>query len=211
MDKIFKTPLIFNGEDETLVLIYGNYIIGKLTQEGVNSIIKNIEQDTFNDSGFESLIIVKDILDYKFERDFDFTIAFSVLIDGLDSYKSISFKNAEEAIKAENSFQEHFKQLGFKREERPLKALEAATTPAICTAFVAIVGGLITWFAYSFQDWKPQRDIVVKKFVYYLIKISQFIGFYPFLIITLLLMAACLRWMIKRMVNPPILIKAVKN
>jgi hypothetical protein len=210
MDKIFKTPLIFNGEDETQVLIYGNYIIGKLTQAGIDSIIKNIDENTFNDSGFESLIKINDVLSYEFEPDVNSYIWFSVKSDESTLDESVDFQDAEEAKKAEKSFEQNFKQLGFKREEKQLTALDAATTPGICTAVVATIGALITWFAYSFQDWEPQRDMVMKKFVYYLIKISQFVGYCPFLIITILLTAACLFWMVKRMANPPFEIKAVK-
>jgi len=210
MDAIFKTPLIFNGEEETVVLMYGNYIISKMTQADADFAIKNIDQRMFDESSFDSIIKVRNVVEYEFEPENDAAIIFGVANGAITSYETIDFKDVETTKNAEKSFGECFKQIGFRREEKQLTALKAAISPGIVTAFVGGLGGIITWLSYSFQDWEPSRTQRVKWFAYLFVKISKSVGYLPFLIITAVLTIICLFWMIKRMANPPLLVKAVK-
>lgn len=211
MEKIFENPMIFNGEDDNVVLVYGDFIVGKITSAISDVCIGNINKEIFDGSGFDSIIKIKEVFEYEFEPDIDSHIMFGVKNSEGKSYVTIDFQNAEVAKEAEKSIKEQFKTLGFKREEKQLTATQAAVTPGLVALFIAILGGLFTWFAYGLQGYESQRTRVVKWYVYIFVKITKVVGYYPFLIITVLLTIACLFWMVKRMANPPFKISSVKE
>ncbi|MDQ1165141.1 hypothetical protein [Flavobacterium sp. SORGH_AS_0622] len=210
MEKIFDKPIILNGLDGNVVLIYGEYIIGNITKENADLNIERIDKEVFKPSEFESIINVKDVVEYEFEVGNDSHIMFGVSKEGSTSYETIDFQNVDIAKEAEKSIKEQFKALGFKREEKQLTAMQAAVSPGLVTLFVAVVGGLFTWLAYGVQDYESKRTRIVKWYVYLFEKIAKAVGYYPFLIITIVLTIICLFWMVKRMANPPYQIKAKK-
>lgn len=210
MKAIFDKPLVFDGDDEKVVLIYSNYIIGDITREDANLSIEKINKEVFDASFFESTIKIEDIFEYEFELDVDTCIMFSVKNNDGTSYKNIEFRNVETAKAAEQSFKDQFKQLGFKRKEEQLSAMSASVTPLIITLIVGLIGGALTWFAYELEDYENTRTRVVKWYVYLMVKISKAVGYLPFLIITALLVVLCLFWVAKRMANPPVKVSAVK-
>lgn len=210
MTTVFDRPIILDAEKENVVLIYSDYIIGDITKEDANLTIDKIEKVGFNPSEFISVIKVKEVFEYEFEKDVDACIMFGYKNDEGTSYKSIDFKDTETAIKAENLIKEQFKKLGFDRKEEQLSAVSAAISPLIITAIIAVLGGLLTWFAYEMETYENTRTRVVKWYVYLMVKISKAVGYMPFLIITGILVLVCLFWTVKRMANPPFRIKAVK-
>ncbi|MET3027918.1 hypothetical protein ABXT06_14660 [Flavobacterium sp. UW10123] len=210
MKTVFEKPLIFDGDKEMVVLIYSNYIISEITVEDANLSIEKMNRETFNASFFESTIKIEEIFEYEFEPDNDTCIMFGVKNSEGTSYKNVEFKDTDTAKSAERTFKENFRQLGFKREEKQLTALSAASLPGIFIAIIAIIGGGLTWFSYELETWEPRRTMIVKWYVYIFVKLSKAIGYLPLLILTVLLLMVCLFWMIKRITNPPVKISAVK-
>ena len=206
----FENPNTFKGQGGDVVLIYKEYIIWEITQSIADLCVEKITKEIFDDSDFTSLIKVKDVFEYEFEPGHDSYITFGIAKNDGTSYVRVDFQNVYVTKEAEKSFQEHFKQLGFKRQEKQLTALEAALSPGIVTAFIAGVGSLLTWFAYGLQDYEAQRTRVVRWYVYLFEKTAKFVGYFPFLIITVVLTIICLYWLIKRMLNPPSKILSVK-
>lgn len=207
---IFDKPTIIEGEKENVVLIYSDYIIGDITKEAADLAVDSIEKESLKNSDYKAIIKVDEIFEYEFEKKIDESIMFGIKNNEGTSYKNIYFKDAETAIKAENLIKDKFEKLGFKRKEEQLSAIGAAISPLIVTAIVAVVGSLLTWFAYEMESYESTRTRVVKWYVYVMVKISKAVGYLPFLIITAVVVLFCLFWMIKRMANPPIKISAVK-
>lgn len=210
MEKIFEKPIMFDDDKGDVVLFYSKYIIGDITKENANLSIEKIDKNVFNSSEFESIIDVNQIFEYEFEPANDSHIMFSVKNEDSTNYKTIDFKDSETTKQAEKSFREQFKKLGFKREEKQITPLSAAAVPGSATAFVAVMGSIFTWYAYDLQTRVITRTRVIKWYVYLFEKIAGFVGYYPFLIITIALTVFCLIWMIRRMANPPVKISAVK-
>lgn len=208
MDKIFDRPIILNGLAGSMVLIYGEYIIGNITQENADLNIERINKEVFNPSEFETIINVKDVVEYEFEIGSDSHIMFGVLNDGSTSYNTIDFQNVDVAKEAEKSIAYQFKQLGFKREEIQLTPLKAAVTPGITTLAVAGGGAILTGFAYDLQTRVITRTRVVKWYVYLFEKIAYAVGYIPFLVLTGVLTLICLFWLVRRMANPPFKVSA---
>ncbi|PWB20664.1 hypothetical protein [Flavobacterium sp. HTF] len=211
MRAVFEKPLIFDGKDKKIVLIYSNYIVSDITKEGVDLCIEKINKNEFNTAVFESAINVEDIFEYEFELNVDSYVMFGVKNSDGTSYENVEFKDAETAKLAERTFKEQFEKLGFKRKEEQLSSIAAAVSPLIITTLVAIIGGFLTWFAYELEDYENTRTRVVKWYVYLMVKISKAVGYLPFLIITGLIVLICLFWVVKRMANPPFKIIAIKE
>ncbi|WJS92913.1 hypothetical protein NYQ10_12535 [Flavobacterium johnsoniae] len=207
---IFEKPIILEGEEGNVVLIYGEHIIGNITKENADLSIERIDKNVFNSSEFESIININEIFEYEFEPENDSHIMFEVRNADSVTYKTIDFKDSETTRQAEKSISEKFKQLGFKREEKQITALSAAVIPGSVAAFVAVMGGIFTWYAKSLETRVITRTRIIKWYVYIFEKIAEIVGFYPFLIITITLTAFCLIWMFRRMSNPPIKISAAK-
>jgi len=210
MAMIFEKPIILEGEEGNVVLIYGEHIIGNITKENADLSIERIDKNVFNSSEFESIININEIFEYEFEPENDSHIMFEVRNADSITYKTIDFKDSETTKKAEKSISEKFKQLGFKREEKQISAISAAVIPGSVVAFVAVMGGIFTWYAKYLETRVITRTRIIKWYVYIFEKIAELVGFYPFLIITIVLTVCGLLWMFKRMANPPIKISAVK-
>lgn len=210
MATIFDKPIIVDSAKDNVVLIYSDYIIGDITREDANLAIEKIKNEVFVFSEFVSVIKIKEIFEYEFEKDIDACIMFGIKNNEGTSYKTIDFKDAETTIKVDSLIKDQFQKLGFIRKEEQLSAISAAISPLIITAIVGIVGGLLTWFAYEMESYENTRTRVVKWYVYLMVKISKAVGYLPFLIITGVLVLLCLFWVVKRMANPPIKISAAK-
>lgn len=208
--KTFEKPIILNGLAGSVVLVYGDFIIGNIPQDNVDLNIERINKDVFNPSEFDSIINIKDVVEYEFEIGSDSHIMFGLSEDGSTAYKTIDFQNVDVAKEAEKSIQHQFQQLGFKREEVQLTPLKAAVTPGISTLAVAAGGAVLTWFAYDLQTRVITRTRVVKWYVYLFEKIAYAVGYIPFLIVTGVLTLICLFWLIRRIANPPFKISATK-
>ncbi len=210
MKTIFENPLIFDGDDEKVVLIYSEYIINNITKEEANLGIEKINNLEFSSSLFESIIKIEDIFEYEFEPENDTCIMFGVKNNDGTSYKNIEFKDIETAKQAEQMMKNQFELLGFKRTEEFLTPLKASFLPLSITGIVLLLGGVITWLTYIYSDYQPNRTMVVKWYVYIFLKLSKFVGHIPFLVITAALVILCFFWVIKRMINPPLKVSAVK-
>jgi hypothetical protein len=210
MAAIFQTPTILESEDDKVVLIYGNFIIGNITKENAELSIERINKEVFNPSEFELIINANEVFEYEFEPGVDTHIMFGVKKNDSITYENIDFKDSETTKNAEKTFKNEFKQLGFKRVEQQISALRAAVVPGSALGFVAVMGTIFTWYAYDLQTRVITRTRIVKWHVFLFEKIAGFVGYYPFLIITIALAVFCLIWMMRRMSNPPLQIKAVK-
>ncbi|SHG20992.1 hypothetical protein [Flavobacterium defluvii] len=210
MKTIFDKPIILDSEKENVVLIYSDYIIGDITRQDANLAIEKIKSGDFILSEFISVIKVKEIFEYEFEKDVDACIMFGIKNNEGTSYKNIDFKDTETAIKADSLIKEQFEALGFVRKEEQLSVIGASIFPLIVTGIVAVAGGLLTWFAYEMESYENTRTRVVKWYVYLMVKISKSVGYLPFLIITGVLVLLCLFWMVKRMSNPPVKISVIR-
>ncbi|MCV2486951.1 hypothetical protein OD917_18615 [Flavobacterium sp. SH_e] len=210
MKTIFDKPFIFEGDDNKVVLMYSKYIISDITKDIAEQAVERIDQELFKIEDFESVINAEDVFEYEFERDFDSMIMFSIRKNGKEDYKNIEFKDPETTKEAEEVFKEHFKELGFLRKIEQLSAGQAAIIPLFATAVVAALGAFLTIFAYYMEDYVPERTKVVKWYVFILYKISQTVGYIPFLVLSVVLVATCLFWTFKRLKNPPVKISAVK-
>lgn len=209
MTSIFEKPLLINGQGGSVVLFYGNYIIGNIAKEETDLIIERVNKEVFNASEFESIVDVRDVTEYEFELGCDSNITFTIEKNGEKSSQEMYFQNVEVSKDAEIAFKEHFKQLGFKRAEIQLTPLKAAVTPGLATLCVAGGGALLTWFAYAIQDYETQRRRI-KWYVYLFDKLAKAVGYVPFLVLTIILTLLCLLWLVRRIANPPYQIKAVK-
>jgi hypothetical protein len=208
--KTFEKPIILNGLAGRVVLVYGDFIIGNIPQDNVDLNIERINKDVFNPSEFDSIINVKDVVEYEFEIGSDSHIMFGLSEDGSTTYKTIDFQNVDVAKEAEKSIQHQFQQLGFKREEVQLTPLKAAVTPGVSTLAVAIGGAVLTWFAYDLQTRVITRTRVVKWYVYLFEKIAYAVGYIPLLVVTGILTLICLFWLVRRIANPPFKVSATK-
>lgn len=211
MKAIFENPCLLEGEKENVVLLYKGYVIAEITRETAQNCIESLDKGTFNGDNFEMAIAVDSVFEYEFEPGLDEHILFSIKnANGKTRYENVDFKDADEAIKAENVMKGFFEQLGLKREEKQLTAGQAALKPGGVAMGIALIGGFITWLSYMLQDYQPTRTRMVKMHVYIFYKISQTVGYLPFLAITMVLIGACMLWMVKRMKKPPLKIYAVK-
>mgnify|MGYP003582858703 CR=1 FL=1 len=210
MKDVFEKPLILDGEKGNVVLLYSTYIVDDISKEEADYIIKKIDSDTFNTGNYELVINVKNVFEYELELDHDAYITFGVNDDAETHYKTIDFKDSETAKEAEQLIKEQFKNLGLTRKEEQMSPISAAIVPLIITGVTAILGGLITWSSYGFQDWEPKRTQIVKWYVYLFVKISKTVGYLPFLIVSVLAVLFCLYKTFKRMVNPPFKVTASK-
>ncbi|MFC4480180.1 hypothetical protein [Flavobacterium chungangensis] len=210
MKGVFDKPLILDGGKGNVVLLYSTYIVDDVSKEEADYIIKKIDSDTFNTGNYELVINVKNVFEYELELDHDAYITFGVNNDAETHYKTIDFKDPETAKEAEQLIKEQFKNLGLTRKEEQMSPISAAIVPLIITGVTAIIGGLITWSSYGFQDWEPSRTQIVKWYVYLFVKISKTVGYLPFLIVSVLAVLFCLYKTFKRMVNPPFKVTASK-
>lgn len=206
----FEKPVVFDGEKDNVVLVYSEYIIGDITKGNADLCIERIDKNVFTTDGFESIINVNDVFEYEFERDIDTQITFGTKNNEEKKYTNIDFKDTETIKKAERLLSEHFKEFGFKREEKQLTAIGAAAYPALYTLLIALGGGAFTWKAYDLQFPREQRTRIVKWWVYLFERIAEVIGYYPFLIITVIATVIGLIYMFRRMLNPPFKISVVK-
>ncbi|KUJ59582.1 hypothetical protein AR687_22440 [Flavobacteriaceae bacterium CRH] len=203
MKEIFKTPIILNGENDNVVLIYSKYIIGNISKEIARLCIERIDADSLEDKRFECIIRIKEVFKYKFKPEHDSQIKFGVKNVTGTSYVMINFKDKEVAKQAEISFMEQFEKLGFKRKEEQVSPVKAATFPLLFTLMVSVAGGLLTRFAYRLEGYELTRSAIVNGYVYMLEKVLKFVGCYPVLILTFLSLVLCLFWTLKKMSNIP--------
>lgn len=203
MERIFKKPLILNGGNGNVVLIYSKYIIANISREIAELSIEKIDKNALNPSRFESIIKIKDIFKYKFDPEHDSHITFGVKDVTGTSYVTVNFKDIETTKQAEMSFKEKFKQLGFRRKEEQLTPVKAATFPLMFTAIVAVAGSCLAWFAYQLEGYELTQSNIVNGYVYLLEETLQIIGCYPILILTVLLLVLCVLWMFKKMSHLP--------
>jgi len=209
MAMIFEKPIIHNGQGGNVVLIYGQYIIGNITKEDADISIEKIKNNSFAESEFNSVVFINDVVGYEFIPGSDSLIKFEIFNNNATSSKIINFQNVNVAKEAELSIQNQFKQLGFKREEIQLTPLQAAVSPAVTTLGVAGGGAILTWFAYNVDNYESTRRRI-KWYVKLFNELSRTVGYVPFLVLTAVLTILCLFWLVRRMVNPPFKISAVK-
>ncbi|WP_433763362.1 hypothetical protein [Flavobacterium ginsenosidimutans] len=155
------------------------------------------------------MLEINNIDKYEFEPGIDSYILFTVAKNGATADIKIEFQNVVVAEKAEKSIQNQFKQLGFKREEVKLTAMQAAASPAKTTLGIAIIGALLTGYVYS-QQGQELTNTRTKAFVKLFYALSQSVGYMPFLIGTVVLVVICLFWVVKRMANPHFKVVVVK-
>ena len=204
----FESPYIFKGQKDQLVLMYGEYIMGELTQEMADRHIKSIAQDLFVIEPDKKVFSIKDVRSYEFEHD-DEHIFFKVGGDKVS--ESIDFKDLEELLNAEKIMAPVFKELGLIRKEGQLTALQAAVSPTIIMTIVVALGALLSWFAYGLQGYQPTHAKAVKWYVYIFYQIVQFTGYIPFVVLTVVSALLCLIWAFRRMLKPPYRVIAVKK
>lgn len=210
MERIFKKPLILNGKNDNVVLIYSKYIIGNISKEIADLSIERIDKNTLNVSRFESIVKIKEIFKYKFEPENDSHIMFGVKNVTGTSYVTIDFKDVETTKQAEISLKEQFKQLGFRRKEEQVTPAKAAVFPLITTLIVTLAGSLLTWLAYDLESYQLVQDNIINGYIYLLEKGLKLIGYYPILILTVLLLVFCLIWTLKKVSNLPLRIKSYR-
>jgi len=210
MKGVFEKPLILDGENDNVVLIYSNYIIGDITKDNADLSVERINNALFNPLDFELIIDVKSVFEYELELDIDTQIMFGVKKESGTSYENIGFKDTETAKEAERLIKDQFENLGLSRKEGKMTPISAAKLPLIITGIVTVVGGLLTWMAFEFHNYEPTRTKVVKWYVYLMVKISKMVGHLPFLILTVVITIFCLYWMTKRIMNPPYKVVASK-
>lgn len=186
MESIFEIPLLLNGEEDNLVLVYSKYIIGSVRKEIVDLSIEGISKDVLNTSRFDSIIKIKEIFAYKFKPGKDSHITFGVKnVTGI-SYKKIGFKDPETTKQAEIELREQFEKLGFKRKEKKLSRQKAAILPLLLMiAIIGVFGGECTLCSYA-----------------------QVMGYFPFLVIIIMLLILGVFWLFKRILKPPYQISA---
>lgn len=210
MKSIFKNPLILNGEEDHVVLVYSKYIIGNIKKEIVDLSIEGIDKDLLNPARFESLIKIKEIFNYKYSPGSDSCIVFGIKnITGI-SYKAIEFKDAETTKLAETVLNEHFQKLGFKRKEKRLSPLKAAVLPLIAVLIVALVGGLLTWVSYVLEEYNFGKIKSHSWYVDIFLKICMIVGYIPFLILSIGFLILCFLWLFKRILKPPYYISSIR-
>ena len=114
MKAIFDKPFVFDGDDEKVVLVYSNYIVGDITKEDADLSIEKIHKGVFDASFFESAIKIEDIFEYEFEPENDTCIMFGIKNNDGTSYRNIEFKDIETVKRAEQMIKNQFELLGFK-------------------------------------------------------------------------------------------------
>ncbi|MEN2399976.1 hypothetical protein GKZ90_0009320 [Flavobacterium sp. MC2016-06] len=210
MKSIFEKPLILNGEEENVVLVYSKYIIGNIKKEIADLSIEGIDKDLLNPSRFESIVKIKEVFGYKFKPGSDSHITFGVKnVTGV-SYKTIGFKDAETTKQAEITLLEHFEKLGFKRKEKQFTRIESAMMPFITTLFIGIAGGMLTWFSFMCQKYDSVQIRTYNWCFNILIRVCRNVGYIPFLITTTILLTVSLLWLFKRILKPPYQISAIR-
>lgn len=210
MEKIFGKPLILNGKEDNVVLIYSKYIIANISKEIADLCVEKIDENDFRLSYFETIIKINEIVKYKFRPGNDSFIKFGVHnITG--SHKvNIEFKDHQTAKQAEIAFMKQFDQLGFKRKELQIKAINAAILPIIFMVIITIVGNLFAWLAFKFKDLELTQDKITDEYTYLFEEKLGAVGGNLILVITVLLLVICFFWILQKVSNLSYKITAYK-
>lgn len=207
MNLIFKSPEIFKGANEAVVLLYNSHIITNISQKAAEQCIEEINRNASISVSEDDYVKASDVLFYEYETE-DTEIVFNFKKTKEVGYVAVEFFDYRELKKAEKVISQNFELLGFTREKRRLTSFQSALRPAAGMLWVLLSGGVLTWLAYREQN-SPTTG-KMPWYIYIFCEIVKAAGYLPFAFITAVLLVICFEWMFKRLAKPVFNISAYR-
>lgn len=205
-----ESPTVFTIAKGKVALIGPEFMAIYITQNEADQYLKKLtEEESATLQTTNGKIISYATIDEITSRKENTDIDISFTADGsynIDTITQPTLDERDRCIKLMHQY------LGstFSYTVQPQKLFDVILLPGAGLLISAIGGGLLTWFCQAVQE-PLQRTHIVKAWVYYAYYICKFIGPNIPMVLTIILSAICLYFLIRQSFNRPIVILIEKQ